>query len=120
MANRDLVEETDSSWICGRATMNMLPPCCGGSSTPAPRRVASPASDHAGVRHRVGPVPRRVLDATTLLRTHAVVRHRRHVLDPGDLEPRRGERADRGLAARARTLDEHVDLLQPVLLRLAC
>src|SRR5438094_510952 len=45
-----------------------------------------------------------------------VVRHRRDVVDAEDLEARRGERPDGRLAAGARTLHEHVDLLQAVLL----
>ena len=56
-------------------------------------------------------------DAAALARPAAVVRHRRHVLDPGDLEARGRERADRGLAARSRALHEHIDPLEPVLLR---
>jgi small subunit ribosomal protein S11 len=43
------------------------------------------------------------------------VRLRRHVLDGEDLEAGRLERADRRLAARARPLDEDLDLLQAVL-----
>src|SRR5512132_3046954 len=57
------------------------------------------------------------LDATALARPAAVVRHRRHILDPGDLEARRGERTDRGLPARTRALHEHIDPLEAVLLR---
>ena len=44
-------------------------------------------------------------------RTAAVVRNRRHVLDRLDLQPRRGERLDGRLAARARTLHAHVHSL---------
>src|SRR3712207_9538833 len=42
----------------------------------------------------------------------------RDVVDRADLEAGGLERADRGLAARARALDEDVDLLHAVLLRL--
>src|SRR5579875_1205099 len=52
-------------------------------------------------------------------RPAAVVRLRGDVGDGTDLEAGRLQRADRRLAARARTLDEDVDLLQAVLLRLA-
>src|SRR6478736_8790953 len=58
-------------------------------------------------------------DAAALGRTAAVVGLRRHVLERADLEAGGRERADRGLAARARALDEDVDLLDTVLLRLA-
>src|SRR5512132_32064 len=57
------------------------------------------------------------LDATALARPAAVVRHRRHILDPGDLEARGGERTDRGLSARTRALHEHIHPLESVLLR---
>src|SRR3954452_13666785 len=49
----------------------------------------------------------------------AVVRLRGDVLDARDLEAGGLERADRGLAARARTLHEHLDLLQALLDALA-
>src|SRR6266516_2571764 len=51
--------------------------------------------------------------------TAAVVRLRRDVRDRADLETGSLQRADRGLAARARSLDEDVDLAQTVLLGLA-
>src|SRR5207247_5706747 len=57
------------------------------------------------------------LDAAALARPAPVVGHRRHILDPGDLEARRGERADRRLTARTRALHEHVHALESVLLR---
>src|SRR5699024_661060 len=60
-----------------------------------------------------------LLDATTLRRTAAVVRLRRHVGDRADLEAGGLEGTDGGFAARTRALDEHVDLLHAVLLRLA-
>src|SRR5699024_815056 len=60
-----------------------------------------------------------VLDATTLRRTAAVVRLGRHVGDRADLEAGGLEGTDGGLAARTRALDEDVDLLHAVLLRLA-
>src|SRR5690606_15642435 len=53
-------------------------------------------------------------------RTAAVVRNRGDVLDRADLEPGRLQRTDRGFPARARTLDEDVDLAHPMLLRAAC
>src|SRR4029453_15978737 len=52
------------------------------------------------------------LDAPPLPRAHAVVCLRRHVLDAEDLEAGRLERPDRGLAPRARALDEDLDLLE--------
>src|SRR6478736_5874750 len=58
-------------------------------------------------------------DSTTLGRTAAVVRLRGDVGDRPDLEARGLQRPDRRLAARARALDEDVDLLHAVLLRLA-
>src|SRR6476619_6257848 len=61
----------------------------------------------------------KVSDAAALRGTAAVVRLRRHIADRAHLEAGGLERTDRGLAARARTLDEDVDLLQAVLLRLA-
>src|SRR3954447_16051472 len=47
----------------------------------------------------------------------AVVRNWCHVLDGADLEADRLQRTNRGLAAGAGTLHEHVDLAHPVLLR---
>lgn len=44
------------------------------------------------------------------------VRHRRHVLDGTDLKTNRLQGTNRGLPARPRPLDEHVDLAHPVLL----
>src|SRR4029453_3017784 len=61
----------------------------------------------------------RGLAAATLGGGAAVVRLRRHVVDAADLEACGLERADRGLTARAGALDEDVDLLHAVLLRLA-
>src|SRR5690349_13791631 len=77
---------------------------------------------------RAGPGPVRVhgrrtapaeprSDAAALRRTAAVVGLRRHVLDRAHLEAGGLQRADRRLAARARTLDEDVDLAHAVLLR---
>src|SRR5204862_8281255 len=63
-------------------------------------------------------VPRH-LDAPPLLRADAVVGLRCDVADAEDLEPRRLQRADRGLATGAGSLDEDLDLLQPVLHPLA-
>src|SRR5262249_61232893 len=59
------------------------------------------------------------LDAPPLLRANAVVGLRGDVLDSEDLEPCGLERADRRLAAGARSLDEDLDLLQAVLHALA-
>src|SRR3954469_20024295 len=59
------------------------------------------------------------LDPAPLGRAAAVVRLRGDVGDGADLEAGRLQRTDRGLTAGARTLDEHVDLLQAVLLGLA-
>src|SRR5688500_18840219 len=56
-------------------------------------------------------------DAAALGRPASVVRGGRDVLDGADLEADRTQRTDRCLAARARALDEDVDLLHPVLLR---
>src|SRR5690606_10281312 len=58
-------------------------------------------------------------DAATLRRAAAVVRLRRDVLNRTHFEPSGRERADRGLASRARSLHEDVDLLDAVLLSLA-
>src|SRR5919197_2328356 len=51
-------------------------------------------------------------DPPPLARPDAVVGLRGDVLDAGDLQTRGLQRADRGLAPRARALDEHLDLLQ--------
>src|SRR3954453_20179532 len=56
-------------------------------------------------------------DAAALGRTATVVGRRGDVLDGPHLEAGRLQRTDRRLAARARTLDEHVDLAHAVLLR---
>ncbi len=42
------------------------------------------------------------------------MRHRRDVLDPDDLQPRRGERPDGGLAPRAGCAANGVDLREPL------
>src|SRR3984885_9128023 len=55
-----------------------------------------------------------VLDTTTLRRTAAVVRYRRHVGDRGDLDAKTMQRAHRGLTARARALDPHFEVLHAV------
>ena len=92
----------------------------GGSSISTPLSLLSPATAPGVEPPRTRGATARVatlLDAAALARPAAVVRHRRHVLDAGDLEAGGGQRADRGLAAGARALHEHVDLLQPVLLR---
>ena len=51
------------------------------------------------------------LDAATLRRTAAVVRHRRHVGNRGNLDTERIQRADRGFAARTRALDTDFEIL---------
>src|SRR5436190_3835388 len=56
-------------------------------------------------------------DATALGRPASVVWGGRDVLDGADLEADRTQGTDRRLAARARTLDEDVDLLHAVLHR---
>src|ERR1041384_1537259 len=58
-------------------------------------------------------------DPAPLGRAAAIVRNRGDILDRADLEAGRLQRPDRGLPARARALDEHLDLLEAVLLRLA-
>src|SRR4051794_8103998 len=55
------------------------------------------------------------LDAPPLARAAAVVGLRGDVLDARDLEPGRLQRADRGLAARARALHVDLDLLKSLL-----
>src|SRR6185503_14241167 len=115
MTNFERVGVRDSSWICGLATMNILapPPTGDHPFLPAswPHHVEPPAVDSAGRSYR--------LDAPALLGPDPVVGHRRDILDARDLQAGGRERTDRGLATRARALHEHVDLLQPVLLRLA-
>src|SRR5688500_7311623 len=59
-------------------------------------------------------------DPPTLLGTAAVVRDRGDVLDATDLDADVLQAADRGLAAAARALHEHVDLADAVLHRGAC
>src|SRR5918994_1423278 len=109
MTNFERVGERDSSWICGLATMN----------TSAP----PPTGDHpflpAAYDARFDVRACRALDAPALLGPDPIVGHRCDVLDPRDLQTGGRERADRGLATRTGALHEHVDLLQPVLLRLA-
>src|SRR5207244_3168013 len=55
-------------------------------------------------------------NAAALPGSAAVVGHGRYVLYARDLEARGREGADRGLAPRARTLHEHVHLLESVFL----
>src|SRR3954453_11743980 len=59
------------------------------------------------------------LDAPPLAGAAAVVGLRRDVADARDLEAGGLERADRGLAARARALDEHLDTLEALVDALA-
>src|ERR687889_278080 len=63
--------------------------------------------------------PSKCLDPPPLSRAAAVVCLGSHVPHAGDLEPGGLERADRGLAARARALDEDLDLLHALLDALA-
>src|SRR6185295_3341282 len=88
--------------------MNTGASLLGGGSSIHPHLSELPAA----VRGRVPP-----LHAAALARPAAVVRHRRHILDPGDLEARRGERTDRCFSARTRALHEHIHALESVLLR---
>ena len=67
----------------------------------------------------LGPRCRAPSDTPPLARPAAVVGLRGHVLDRRDLEAGRLQRADRGLAAGARALHEHLDLLEAVLHALA-
>src|SRR5665811_449610 len=55
------------------------------------------------------------LDPATLPRAASVVRRRRHVFDTDDLQTGGLQRADRGLAARARPANEDLDLLEAML-----
>src|SRR5256885_1455323 len=55
-------------------------------------------------------------DATALLRTAAVVRNRRHVRNRVDADAERGQCTHRRLAAGARALDPHVQVLDALLL----
>src|SRR5438874_9483798 len=64
----------------------------------------------------VGLLTARSSDPAALPGPAAVVRHRRDVLDPQDLQPGGGQRPDGRLPPRARTLHEHVDLGEAVLL----
>src|SRR5262249_13704434 len=59
-------------------------------------------------------------DPAPLGRAAAIVRNRGHVLDRADLKAGRLQRPDGGLPARARALDEHVDLAHAVLHGPAC
>src|SRR5690606_7757379 len=77
-----------------------------------PTRSAGPRCGPRGRRGAALPGS----DPAALRRTAAVVRHRRDVLDGAHLQAGGLERADGGLAAGARTLDEDVDLAHPVLL----
>src|SRR5881296_4714840 len=61
----------------------------------------------------------RLLHPPPLRRAAPVVRNRRHVADRGDLEAHGLERADGGLAASPGPAHEDLDLLEPVLHRLA-
>src|SRR5712692_7357524 len=83
------------------------------------RRSVAKNAPHFPRRERPNQKPKGPLDAPPLPRADAVVRLGGDVLDAEDLEARRLERADRGLAARARALDEHLDLLEAVLHALA-
>src|SRR6476646_9058239 len=77
-------------------------------------RPCSPGGTGGTALRCRGPLP-----APPLLGPHTVVRLRRDVLDAEDLESGRLKRADRRLPARARALDEDLDLLEAVLHALA-
>src|SRR5690606_13558678 len=131
MTNRERLSDTTSSVSVGRCAMSTVDPFgerppydaqkgavgLEGTVSRVPARTRPCRGGGAGTR---GPRPAGRSDAAALGRAGAVVRLRGDVLDRADLEPGRGERADRGLAAGARALDEDVDLLQAVFLRLAC
>src|SRR2546430_10559085 len=78
-----------------------------------PLTPAEPALRVAVPRHG------RLLHPPPLGRAAPVVRDRRHVADRGDLEPHGLERADGGLPAGPGPTHEDLDLLEPVLHRLA-
>src|SRR6266542_6176147 len=114
MANFDRVGDTGVSWIWGLATISTASTSSAGDHPFLPRQSSgAPAHERAagGATSCARPS-----DPAALARPAAVVRHRRDVLDPDDLQAGRGERPDGGLAARAGALDEDVDLLQAVLL----
>src|ERR1022692_1718493 len=56
-------------------------------------------------------------DTPALRRPAAVMRHRGHIRNAGDLEPERIQGAHRRLAAGPRSLDLHLEVLDPALLR---
>src|ERR1700730_19038224 len=58
-------------------------------------------------------------DPAPLRRPAAIARYGGHILDRADLEPGRLQRPDGGLPARARALDEDVDLAHAVFHRAA-
>src|SRR6188472_3474231 len=87
------------------------------SASWAARRSALKRASHFPAR-KSGKEPK-TSTPPPLLGPHAVVGLRGDVLDAEDLEPGRLERADRRLAARARALDEDLDLLEAVLHALA-
>src|SRR5690606_11607890 len=137
MTNRERLSDTTSSVSVGRCAMSTVDPF--GERPPFDAQKGAvgleDGGDPRGVRgRRARETPPDTVDrdergvpssrptgsdAAALGRTGAVVRLRGDVLDRAHLEAGRGERADRGLAARARALHEDVDLLQAVLLRLA-
>src|ERR1019366_5209330 len=71
-------------------------------------------------RRQTGPVYRAIypsprLDPAPLFRAATVVRYRRDVLDPGDLDAGARKRPDGGLTPRAWSPDQHVDAPHAVL-----
>src|SRR4029453_397967 len=94
--------------VCARETP--APPAGGGLSQ-SPPPITARSTGRAGLRTSA-------LYAPALLGPAPIVGNRRDVLDTGDLQAGRRERADGRLAAGARALYEHVHLLQPVFLGL--
>src|ERR1700747_3373746 len=104
MMNLERVGETTSSLISGLATTNNF--------LSLPRGII-----HSYPAGEPGPAPAAVplaSDAAAPPRPATVVRDRRHVLDPGDLEAGRGQRPDRRLPPRTGPLHEDVHTLDAV------
>src|SRR5450830_1526360 len=126
MENRERYSEMTSSVRVGRCAMSTVCFLSAGVRHMTPRSTTTrpglglPGQASLGGAS-VGSPPRRHRlrgsDPATLRRAATVVRLRGDVLDRTDLEACRLERTDRGLATRARALDEDVDLLHAVLLR---
>src|SRR5438874_13761780 len=102
METFERTSETGFSWIWGLVTMsNCLYLLGGGSATPAPPLTVRAHRERDEIRVET-------LDAPPLPGPAAVVGDRGDVLDPQDLQARGRERADGGLPAGARPLDEDV------------